>query len=128
MSGIPLCAAAPAAVFQMSRLGLLFCVPYAVFIAACVGVVILGDGDHVSRSFLLQMPIAGQLALTEWLGLGRALEFIAWPDAYGLFMTPAFILLYAGGALLERALARRRGLAPACASLAAPSPENARLR
>ncbi|HAB63306.1 MAG TPA: hypothetical protein DCE49_03650, partial [Pseudomonas sp.] len=43
----------------------------------------------------------------------RALEFISWPDAYGLFMTPVFILLYAVGAALERRLDRRRGLADA---------------
>lgn len=97
----------------MSRFGLYFCAPYAIFVAACLGHVMLGGGDDAARLVLLQMPIAGQLAVVHWLGLGRTLEFVSWPDAYGLFMTPAFILLYALGASLERSLERRRGLAPA---------------
>lgn len=103
----------PAPRIQMSRLGLLFCAPYAAFIAACLGIVMLGGIDYQSQFIFLQLPIAGQLALAQWLGLGRALEFLAWPDAYGLFMTPVLILLYALGASFERALERRRGLAPA---------------
>lgn len=96
----------------MSRLGLLFCIPYAAFIAVCLGVVMLGGVDYQSQFVFLQLPIAGQVALAQWFGLGRMLQFLAWPDAYGLFMTPVFILLYAAGASLERALERRRGLAP----------------
>lgn len=92
----------------MSRLGLLFCVPYAAFIAACLVIVSLGQADHQSQFVFLQLPIAAQMALAQWLGLGRALAVVSWPDAYGLFITPAFILLYAAGAGLERELARRR--------------------
>lgn len=94
----------------MSRLGLFFCVPYAVFIAACLGIVSMGHVGYQSQFTYLELPIAAQLALAHWLGMGRALEVISWPDAYGLFMTPAFILLYAAGAALERGLERRRGL------------------
>lgn len=97
----------------MSRFGIYFCAPYALFVAACLGGVTLGGAGYQSQLVLLQLPIAGQLELVHWLGLGRTLEFISWPDAYGLFMTPAFILLYALGATLERNLERRRGLAPA---------------
>ena len=97
----------------MSRLGLLLCAPYALFILACVGIVSLGAGDDASQLVFLQLPIAAQLVVVQALGLGRALEFLSWPDAYGLFVTPAFVLLYAAGALCERGLARRRGLAPA---------------
>ena len=95
----------------MSRLGLFFCAPYAVFIAACLGIVSLGNVDYQSQFTYLELPIVAQLALAHWLGLGRALEVISWPDAYGLFMTPAFILLYAAGSALERGLDRRRALA-----------------
>jgi hypothetical protein len=97
----------------MSRLGLFFCAPYALFIAACFGYVSLGTADYQSQFMLLQLPISAQLALAQWLGLDQALAVISWPDAYGLFMTPAFILLYAVGATIERNLDRRRGLAPA---------------
>jgi len=97
----------------MSRLGLFLCAPYALFIATCLGFVSLGYVDYQSQFAYLELPIAAQLALAHWLGLGRALEFISWPDAYGLFMTPVFILLYAVGAALERRLDRRRGLADA---------------
>jgi len=96
----------------MSRFGLLLCTPYAIFIIACVGIVSLGAGDDASQLAFLQLPIAGQLVVVQALGLGRALEFLSWPDAYGLFVTPLFVLLYAAGALCERGLARRRGLAP----------------
>lgn len=101
----------------MSRLGLLLCAPYALFIVACVGIVSLAGGDDASQLVFLQLPISGQLALAHALGLDRALEFLAWPDAYGLFMTPVFILLYSVGALLERGLERRRGLGPAADAL-----------
>ncbi|WP_306393773.1 hypothetical protein [Telluria beijingensis] len=97
----------------MSRLGLLFCAPYALFIAACFGIVALGKADYQSQFTYLELPIAAQLAFAHWLGLDRALAVISWPDAYGLFMTPAFILLYAVGAALERGLDRRRDLAGA---------------
>ena len=96
----------------MSRLGLLLCAPYAIFIVACVGIVSLAGGDNASQLIFLQLPIAGQLALVQTLGLGRALEFLAWPDAYALFVVPVFVLLYGAGALFERHLERRRGLAP----------------
>ena len=89
----------------MSRFGLLLCVPYAIFILACAAIFALTGGDDASQLVLLQLPITGQLALVQALGLGRAIEFLSWPDAYGLFVMPAFILLYAVGALFERGLA-----------------------
>lgn len=92
----------------MSRLGLFFCAPYALFIAACLGIVSMGQVGYQSQLTFLELPIAAQLALANWLGMDRALAVISWPDAYGLFMTPAFILLYAAGAALERELGRRR--------------------
>ncbi len=94
----------------MSRLGLFFCAPYALFIAACLGIVSMGQVDYQSQFTYLELPIAAQLALAHWLGMDRALAVISWPDAYGLFMTPAFILLYAAGAAFERQLERRRGI------------------
>lgn len=94
----------------MSRLGLFFCAPYAVFIAACLGIVSMGQVDYQSQFMYLELPITAQLAFAHWLGMDRALAVISWPDAYGLFMTPAFILLYAAGASIERGLDRRRGL------------------
>ncbi|MEW7849869.1 hypothetical protein AB2N08_14325 [Massilia aurea] len=97
----------------MSRLGLLLCAPYAIFIVACVGIVSLAGGDNAAQLIFLQLPIAGQLAVVQALGLGRALEFLAWPDAYAMFVVPVFVLLYTVGALLERGLERRRGLSPA---------------
>jgi len=97
----------------MSRLGLLLCAPYAIFIVACVGIVSLASGDDASQLIFLQLPIAGQLAVVQALGLGRALTFLAWPDAYAMFVVPVFVLLYTAGALLERGLERRRGLGPA---------------
>jgi hypothetical protein len=96
----------------MSRFGLLLCAPYAVFIVACLGIVSLTGGDDASQFVFLQLPIAGQVELVNALGLGRALEFVSWPDAYSLFVPPVFILLYTVGALLERGLERRRGLGP----------------
>ena len=97
----------------MSRLGLFFCAPYAIFIAACLGIVSMGQGNYGSQFMYLELPIAAQLAFAHWLGMDRALAVISWPDAYGLFMTPAFILLYAAGAAIERGLDRRRALAGA---------------
>lgn len=92
----------------MSRLGLFFCAPYALFIAACLGIVSMGQVDYQSQFMYLELPIAAQLALADWLGMDRALAVISWPDAYGLFMTPAFILLYAAGAAVERRFERVR--------------------
>ena len=97
----------------MSRFGLLLCTPYALFLLVCVGIVSLAGGDDASQLTFLQLPIAGQLGLAQALGLGRVIRFLSWPEAYGLFVIPVFLLLYAIGALLERGLARRRGLAPA---------------
>jgi hypothetical protein len=97
----------------MSRLGLLLCAPYAIFLLVCVGIVSLAGGDGASQLAFLQLPIAGQLGLAQALGLGRVIQFLSWPEAYGLFVMPVFLLLYAVGALCERGLARRRGLAPA---------------
>lgn len=94
----------------MSRLGLFFCVPYAIFIVVCLAIVSLGQAGYGSQFMYLELPIAAQLAVAHWLGMDRALAVISWPDAYGLFMTPAFILLYAIGAAIERALKWRRGL------------------
>lgn len=94
----------------MSRLGLFFCAPYAAFVAVCLGVVSLGHAGYSPPSTYLELPIAAQLALANWLGLDRVLAVISWPDAYGLFMTPAFLLLYAAGASIERGLERRRSL------------------
>lgn len=95
----------------MSRLGLFFCAPYVLFIAACFGYVSLGAVGYEAQLLFLQLPISPQLALAAWLGFNRTLEVISWPDAYALFMTPAVILLYSLGALLERGLDWRRGLA-----------------
>ena len=97
----------------MSRFGLLLCTPYALFLLVCLGIVSLAGGDDASQLTFLQLPIAGQLGLAQALGLGRVIRFLSWPEAYGLFVIPVFLLLYAIGALLERGLARRRGLAPA---------------
>ena len=97
----------------MSRFGLLLCTPYALFLLVCLGIVSLAGGDDASQLTFLQLPIAGQLGLAQALGLGRVIRFLSWPEAYGLFVMPVFLLLYAIGALLERGLARRRGLAPA---------------
>lgn len=106
----------------MSRLGLCFCAPYVLFIAACFGYVSLGAVDYESQLLFLQLPIAPQRALAHWFGFNRTLEVISWPDAYALFMTPAVILLYACGALLERGLDWRRDLAaqPVSAGSARP--------
>lgn len=93
----------------MSRLGLFFCAPYAALTAACFGFLALGRIGDQSQLLCLQLPIAAQLALAQWLGLDRAMAVMSWPDAYGLFMPPAFILLYALGSALERGLGRRRG-------------------
>lgn len=103
----------PDPAFPMSRFGLLLCTPYALFLLVCVGIVSLAGGDDASQLTFLQLPIAGQLGLAQALGLGRVIRFLSWPEAYGLFVIPVFLLLYAIGALLERGLARRRGLAPA---------------
>jgi hypothetical protein len=92
----------------MSRLGLFFCAPYALFIAACVAYVTLGEVGYEGQFAFLQLPVAAQLALLHVLGLDRLLHDIPWPDAWGLFMTPAFLLLYASGAWLERKIERRR--------------------
>jgi len=97
----------------MSRLGLLLCTPYAIFLLVCVGVVSLAGDDGAAQLAFLQLPIAGQLGLAQALGLGRVIQFLSWPEAYGLFVMPVFLLLYAVGALCERGLARRRALAPA---------------
>jgi hypothetical protein len=94
----------------MSRLGLYFCAPYALFIAACIACLTVGDIDYQGQSILLQLPIMLQLTLADALGLGQAASNIAWPDAWGLFITPAFLLLYAAGALIERGVQRRRAL------------------
>lgn len=96
----------------MSRLGLFFCAPYALFVAACIGFVALGDSGRQGQFMFLHLPVAAQAALAGWLGLGRVLEHISWPDAYGLFMTPAFLLLYGAGALLERSIERRDAVPP----------------
>jgi len=95
----------------MSRLGLFFSAPYVLFIAACLGYVSLGAVDYQAQLLFLQLPIAPQRALAQWLGFDRTLAVISWPDAYALFMTPAVILLYALGASLEHGLDRWRGLA-----------------
>ena len=97
----------------MSRLGLLLCTPYAIFLLVCVGVVSLAGDDGAAQLTFLQLPIAGQLGLAQALGLGRVIQFLSWPEASGLFVMPVFLLLYAVGALCERGLARRRALAPA---------------
>jgi hypothetical protein len=94
----------------MSRLGLYFCAPYALFIAACIACLTVGDVDYQGQSILLQLPIMLQLTLADAIGLGQAASNIAWPDAWGLFITPAFLLLYAAGALIERGVQRRRAL------------------
>lgn len=95
----------------MSRLGLFFCAPYALFIAACVAYVTLGEVGYEGQFAFLQLPVAAQLALLHVLGLDRLLHDIPWPDAWGLFMTPVFLLLYASGAWIERAIERRRSMA-----------------
>jgi len=94
----------------MSRLGLYFCAPYALFIAACIACLTLGEADYQGQSILMQLPIMLQLALADALGLGQAASGVAWPDAWGLFITPAFLLLYASGALIERGIERRRAV------------------
>ena len=96
----------------MSRLGLFFCAPYALFIAACIAYVTMGKVDYDSQFTLLQLPVAAQLELLHVLGMDRVLSELSLPDAWGLFMTPAFLLLYATGALIERGFARRHGLPP----------------
>jgi len=96
----------------MSRLGLFICAPYVLFIAACFGYVSLGTADYDAQLLFLQLPIAPQRALAHWLGFERTLAVISWPDAYGLLMTPAVLLLYAIGAGIERVLDWRRAPAP----------------
>lgn len=94
----------------MSRLGLYCCAPYVLYIAVCFGYVALGDVDYQSQLLYLQLPIAPQRALAHWLGFDRTLEVISWPDAYALFMTPAVLLLYALGAMLQRGMDWRRSV------------------
>ena len=96
----------------MSRLGLFLCAPYALFIAACIAYVTMGEVDYDSQFTFLQLPVAAQIELLHVLGMDRMLSELSWPDAWGLFMTPAFLLLYATGALIERGFERRRGLPP----------------
>ena len=96
----------------MSRLGLYFCAPYALFVAACIGFAIMGNVHYQGQFIALQLPIALQLALADAFGLGQAASNIAWPDAWWVFITPAFLLLYASGALIERGIVRRRALPP----------------
>ncbi|WP_312514198.1 hypothetical protein [Massilia sp.] len=96
----------------MSRLGLFFCAPYALFIAACIAYVTMGEVDYDSQFAFLQLPVAAQMELLHVLGMDRLLSDISWPDAWGLFMTPAFLLLYATGSLIERSFERRRALPP----------------
>ena len=47
----------------MSRLGLFFCAPYAVFIAACLGIVSMGQVDYQSQFMYLELPIADGSAI-----------------------------------------------------------------
>ena len=96
----------------MSRLGLLFCAPYASFVVACIGLATLGDADYQARTVLLQLPVALQMLLACWLGLEPQLSRITWLDAWSVLVPPALLLLYSAGALIERRIERRRAVPP----------------
>jgi len=86
---------------MVSRVGIAFCVPYAIVIAACVAMS-FGTGDPKGGFVFLQLPIALQGGLLQAIGFGPLLSSLSWVPAYLLLALPTFAALYWLGRSIER--------------------------
>ena len=79
-----------------SKVGIVLCVVYALIIATFV--MSAQGADNKGAFVLMQLPIAFQMALVPSSLLP---ENLSWLNAYLLFATPTFLLLYFFGWFLE---------------------------
>jgi peroxiredoxin len=86
----------------MSRVGLFLSALYAAVIVICLAFAYDAGSDFKGQYVFLQLPIALQSSLLQWLDHTSSIEHLSWAAAYLLFGLPTFALLYLVGWLIER--------------------------
>jgi hypothetical protein len=81
-----------------SKVGMGLCLIYALIIVVCLANAY--GADSKGEFVLMQLPIGFQMQLVPKF-LSPMLENLSWLNAYFIFATPAFLLLYFLGWFLE---------------------------
>ncbi|WP_020168775.1 MULTISPECIES: hypothetical protein [Methylotenera] len=79
---------------KLNRVGVIFCIIYALIILACLAMAYSAGEDNKGVFVFLQLPIVFQMAAIHELGLSVFLREISWAGAYLLIGIPTFLLLY----------------------------------
>jgi hypothetical protein len=86
----------------MSRVGLFLSALYAAVIVICLAFAYDAGSDFKGQYVFLQLPIALQSSLLQWLDHTSSIGHLSWAAAYLLFGLPTFALLYLVGWLIDR--------------------------
>jgi hypothetical protein len=85
-----------------SKIGLVLCIIYALFTAACLYGAYSSSGDDKGWVLMMQLPLILVSSILNVFGLEeRMLENLSWTAGYALFVPITFALLYIVGYLME---------------------------
>ena len=87
---------------SLSLWGVAFCSTYALLIALCFAVAVLGNSDVKGRALFYQLPFALQSAVVFYAGLSEAFAWLPWLVQDVLLGLPMFIGLYLFGSEFDR--------------------------
>ena len=91
---------------KLNRIGIIFCVVYALIILICFVMAYSATGDHKGEFVFLQLPIVFQMAALNSLGLSTFLRGISWIGLYLLIGIPTFLFLYFLGLFIDSSYLR----------------------
>jgi len=88
--------------FDMSKMGMIFCLIYMLIIILCCSLALWADGDPKGQFVLLQIPLVlfAQLDILRKIGLDTLL-LNSWFVGYLVIVPPTFALLYCFGWFIE---------------------------
>lgn len=102
---------------RLNRFGFALCIAYLLLTCVCLWAAYAIVGDLKGRFILLQLPIALQLALLDWLGFRGWINDWGWPIAYTVFIPFTLLILYCIGVVMTRIWHRSKALAVTIALL-----------
>jgi hypothetical protein len=88
--------------FDMSKMGMIFCLIYMLIIILCCSLALWANGDPKGQFVLLQIPLVlfAQLDILRKIGLDTLL-LNSWFVGYLVIVPPTFVLLYCFGWFIE---------------------------
>jgi hypothetical protein len=90
---------------KLSVAGIVLAGLYVILSLAFVVYGISIEGDPKGKFVLMQLPIALQLALADYLGLLPMLSGLSWAAGYFFFFLPTIAMLYGLGWIFQRTFA-----------------------